>query len=153
MKKFLYVIAVLFLIACEKDGPEITYFKKGDGVLPNDSLLGLYNIKFTTEDGKVMQETNPNDLVPLQISIDDTTDRGGLYEVMKQLRKGDSVGFQIEAQELFAKSFNNAPIPDSIPPTSQIQFTVCFVDQMTTQEYIQAQEAKRIAKRRKTVGH
>ncbi len=115
-------------------GTEVTYFKKGDGEMPIDSLIGLYAIRYTREKGEVMSESDPQNPLPLKIDPNDQPQQGELYEILAQLRTGDSVGFDLVADELFSKTFN-APMPDSIAPDEKIKFQIACIDQLTETGY------------------
>ena len=115
-------------------GTKVTYFKKGDGEMPIDSLIGLYAIRYTREKGEVMSESDPQNPLPLKIDPNDQPQQGELYEILAQLRTGDSVGFDLVADELFSKTFN-APMPDSIAPDEKIKFQIACIDQLTETGY------------------
>ncbi len=145
MRIFLVLLVALAAFSCSTNsfttegGTEVSYFQKGNGGLPVDSLIGLYNIRYTTEDGKVMMEADVENPLPLKIDPQNIAQQGELYSVLAMLRTGDSVGFELVASELFEKTFQ-APIPDSISPESNIKFQIACLDQVTEDEYFKRQE-------------
>lgn len=148
MKKLIYAVLALVLIACgpetteTQNGTSISYIKKGNGESPVDSLVSMFYIRYTTEDGKVMMESEQP--MPLKIDVSNPVPQGELFEVLKLLETGDSVHFQLVASELFQNTFR-APIPDSIPSTSNIQFQISYVEQLTEAEYFEQAAAKAAA--------
>ena len=132
MKKLGYIILAIVLVACgsnsfeTESGTTVTYLKKGNGDTPVDSLVSMFRIKYSTENGFVMMESD--EPMPLKIDPNNVSEQGELFEVLTQLRTGDSVGFELVASELFEKTFR-APIPDTIPSDSKIKFEVAYVDQ------------------------
>jgi len=150
MKKLTYILLSVVLVACggagsfeTEGGTKVTYLKKGDGASPVDSLVSMFKIKYTTENGFVMMDAD--EPMPLKIDPNSKLDQGELFNVLTQLRVGDSVSFDLQAEELFSKTFR-APRPDSIPAESKISFLVSYKDQMTEEAYFdmiakQAEEA------------
>ncbi|MEQ8905392.1 FKBP-type peptidyl-prolyl cis-trans isomerase [Ekhidna sp.] len=138
MKKLGYIILAFTIAACgsnsftTENGTKVTYLEKGDGVLPVDSLVSMLRIKYTTEEGEVMMDAS--EPMPLKIDPNNVTNQGELFEVLTQLRTGDSVGFELVASELFENTFR-APLPDSIAPDSKIKFQIAYIDQLTEQGY------------------
>lgn len=146
---FIYLITITFILAsCNSQsfkteaGTEVIYLTKGQGELPVDSLVCLFNIRYTTQEGKVIMEVDPQNLLPLKINPDNVGKQGELYEILSRLRTGDSVHFELVASELFSKSFQ-AEVPDSIPPESNIQFQVAFNSRITETDYYEMIEEKR----------
>lgn len=138
MKKLAYLAFALILTACGENsfetanGTVVTYLKKGTGSLPVDSLVSMFRIKYTTEDGKVMMDAD--EPMPIKVDPKNTANQGELLQIMTQMKIGDSVKFDLVASELFQKTFN-APLPDSISGDSKIKFLVAYNDQLTEDEY------------------
>ncbi|MEO9482581.1 MAG: FKBP-type peptidyl-prolyl cis-trans isomerase [Ekhidna sp.] len=150
MKKLGYIILALALAACgtssfeTEGGTTVTYLQKGDGERPVDSLVSMFRIKYTTEEGEVMMDAE--EPMPLKIDPNNIENQGELLAILTQLNTGDSVDFELVASELFEKTFR-APLPDSIAPDSKIQFQICYVDQLTEEGYFEmvAQKAEEAA--------
>ncbi|MEQ8626555.1 FKBP-type peptidyl-prolyl cis-trans isomerase [Ekhidna sp.] len=138
MKKLGYIIIALVFAACGSNtfqteaGTTVTYLKKGNGEAPVDSLVSMFRIKYTTEEGEVMMDAD--EPMPLKIDPKNQIDQGELFNVLTQLTTGDSVEFALTASELFEKTFR-APRPDSIAADSKIQFQIAYVDQLTEEGY------------------
>lgn len=145
MKKLTYIIIALITVACgggsftTEGGTEVSYLKEGNGDLPVDSLVSMFKIRYTTEDGKVMMESE--EAMPLKIDPNSGLDQGELFNVLTQLKTGDSVSFGITASELFEKTFR-APLPDSIAPDSKIQFQIAYIEQLTEDGYFEMMTKK-----------
>ncbi|MEQ9403166.1 MAG: FKBP-type peptidyl-prolyl cis-trans isomerase [Cyclobacteriaceae bacterium] len=139
MKNLVLVLIGFVLFSCgsnsfeTESGVTVSYLEKGSGGLPVDSLVGLYCIGYTTEDGKMMMEADVDNPIPLQIDPVNSTQLGVLYPILSKLRTGDSVAFEVVASELFEKTFR-APLPDSIAPESKIKFQIAFLEQLTETE-------------------
>jgi FKBP-type peptidyl-prolyl cis-trans isomerase len=140
MKNIILISVGLLLFSCSsgsfktENGTLVNYFEEGNGQLPVDSLVGMFCIRYETEDGKVMMEADINNPLPLKIDPNNTAQQGELYAVLSKLRTGDSVGFELIASELFEKTFR-APMPDSIAPESKIKFQIAFIDQLSEAGY------------------
>lgn len=138
MKNLGYIILALALVACgtnsfqTEGGTQVTYLTKGEGEAPVDSLVSMFRIKYTTEEGEVMMDAD--EPMPLKIDPNNKIDQGELFEILTMLRIGDSVSFDLVASELFQKTFR-APLPDSIAPESKIKFQIAYIDQLTEQGY------------------
>ncbi|WP_425393027.1 FKBP-type peptidyl-prolyl cis-trans isomerase [Ekhidna sp.] len=138
MRKLGYIVLAIIMVACGSNtfetegGTVVTYVEKGDGETPVDSLVSMFKIKYTTENGFVMMDAN--EPMPLKIDPNNAVAQGELFEVLTQLRTGDSVGFELVASELFENTFR-APLPDSIPADSKIKFEIAYIDQLTEQGY------------------
>ncbi len=149
MKNYLFLAFSILLVSCggsdtatTASGTVINYLRKGDGSSPIDSLVSLLRIKYSTENGYVLMENSEPS--PLKIETKSDLDQGELFNVLKLLKIGDSVTFELEASELFSKTFR-APLPDSIPEDSKIKFEITYTDQLTEAGYyerVQANAAK-----------
>lgn len=140
MKNIIYILTIsLLVIACGGSntmetpaGTTVTYIEQGEGENPVDSLVSMFAIKYSTEDGKVLMDSD--EPMPLKINPANATEQGELFQILTMLRTGDSVGFELVAKELFEKTFK-APLPDSIAPESKIKFEIAYIDQLTEQGY------------------
>ncbi|MEO9872835.1 FKBP-type peptidyl-prolyl cis-trans isomerase [Ekhidna sp.] len=138
MRKIGYIVIAVLFAACgtssfeTESGVTVTYLKKGNGDQPVDSLVSMFIIKSTTEDGKVVMDNA--DPIPLKIDPTNAQDQGELFQILPLLKTGDSVSFDLAASEFFQKTFR-APLPDSIAPESKINFQVKYVDQLTEEGY------------------
>ncbi|MEM9338268.1 MAG: FKBP-type peptidyl-prolyl cis-trans isomerase [Bacteroidota bacterium] len=137
----LFFVVLLVFTSCSQQnsftteaGTTVTYLVKGSGDLPVDSLVSLFNLKYSTEDGKVIKEADSDNPIPLKINTEDAAKNGELYVVLSKLKTGDSVNFGLVAKDLFAQTFR-APLPDSIAPESKIQFQVNYLEQVTEEGY------------------
>ena len=143
---FLFLASIIF--ACSqtksfetKNGTVVNYIKKGEGNIINDSLISLIHIRCVTEDGKVIMESEPDNPRPLKINTKTLSEQGELFEILSLLRTGDSVGFDLVAEELYAKTFR-APLPDSIEKDSKVKFQVAVIDQLTETGYYEKAQKK-----------
>ncbi|NQZ75865.1 MAG: FKBP-type peptidyl-prolyl cis-trans isomerase [Ekhidna sp.] len=138
MKNLGYVLIAALLSACgaktmtTENGTVVNYIRKGDGSAPVDSLISMLRLEYTTEEGELMMDSE--EPIPLKIDPNTEADQGELFSVLTLLKTGDSVHFELPAQELFEKTFR-APRPDSIAADSKIQFRIAFVEQLTEEGY------------------
>lgn len=140
MKKLGYIVLALTLVACggnsfqTEGGTTVTYLKKGSGESPVDSLVSMFRIKYTTEEGEIMMDEE--EPLPLKIDPNNIANQGELLSCLTMLKTGDSVKFELVASELFENTFR-APLPDTIAPDSKIQFEITYVDQLTEDGYFE----------------
>lgn len=151
MKKVGYIAMAILVAACSgnssfttEGGTEVVYFEKGEGELPVDSLVSLYYMNYKTDDGRVLQKVDLNNPIPLKIDPNASVAQGELFQILTQLRTGDSVGFELVAGELFEKTFR-APLPDSIAAESKIKFELAYIDQLTEAGYYEMMQMKATA--------
>ncbi len=148
MKKVLYIGIIVLMAACSgnnsfttEGGIEVKYVEKGDGDLASDSLVSLYYMSYETEDGKALKKVDMNNPLPLKVNKENEAGLGDLYSIFTQLRTGDSVHFELNAADLFSKTFR-APLPDSISAESNIKFQLSYIDQVTEEGYYEFMQKK-----------
>ncbi|MCV9388861.1 FKBP-type peptidyl-prolyl cis-trans isomerase [Reichenbachiella ulvae] len=120
--------------ATTKSGVVVSYEKRGEEVLKDSSIL-LINMKYITATDSTLfdsEERGGPITIPYNVAQWDTTKV--FYEVLGTINVGDSVAFQISANELFQNTFGQ-PVPPSIPAESMIQFNLGLEDQMTMEEF------------------
>ena len=138
MKNLTYIVLAIILVSCGSNsfetagGTTVTYLRKGNGEAPVDSLVSMFRIKYTTEEGEVMMDAE--EPMPLKIDPNNIANQGELLSVLTMCKTGDSISFELTASELFEKTFR-APLPDSIAPESKIKFQIAYVDQVTEDGY------------------
>ncbi len=133
------LLAALFT-ACEKlpttkSGVEIKFILRGTGETPNHGEIISLNMTYISEDGQVLFDTRKIG-APVQIIFDTSQwNYGGmLYEVLELLEIGDSVQFDIPAENLYEVSFQSE-LPDSIESGTNIQFNL-GLEQSVSQEVL-----------------
>ena len=152
MNKLSYALILFIAVACggnsfqTESGITVSYLRKGEGDRPVDSLVSMFKMRYTTEEGEVLMESE--EPMALKIDPDSQTEQGEFFNVLRQLRIGDSVGFDLVASELFAKTFR-APLPDSIAGDSKIKFQCAYTDQLTETGYYNmiAEKAEKAAEK------
>ncbi|MBU2915293.1 MULTISPECIES: FKBP-type peptidyl-prolyl cis-trans isomerase [Reichenbachiella] len=120
--------------ATTKSGVVVSYESRGDEALKDSSVL-LINMRYITETGADLfnsAERGGPITLPYYAAQWDTS--RVFYEVLSTVKVGDSISFQIDATELYLKTFGQ-PVPDSIGAESNIQFYVGVEDQMTFDEF------------------
>jgi FKBP-type peptidyl-prolyl cis-trans isomerase FkpA len=140
-KLFLAVILVVLLNACsnsEKETPsglKYTVIKKGEGeVVPKGKYLML-NMLYKDNSDSVWIDTNERGM-PMMIYKEDsvwTKNDSSIQEIFIDLRKGDSISFDVSAKDLFSKTWKS-PIPENIKPETIISFFIGVQDVLTTEE-------------------
>lgn len=140
-------LTAIFIFSCEKAGNEeaqgtgLTFVKKGEGGLLESNQILLMNFRYETDSGVVLTASEAGNPMPMMFNRDTTGRNGQFQEVMNQLSVGDSVTFSIPAQDLFQNTFRQ-PIPPNLDSTSNLNFFVGIVDQMTRQEFGEYQNKK-----------
>lgn len=115
-------------------GTVINYVKKGTGDLPTHGETVSLNMEYRDEDDRIIYDTKSvGD--PVQIFFDTAGWRraGPLYHVMANLRVGDSVYFNMSAEDLYHKTFAQR-LPDTIRAGSDLTFRIGFVSSLTKED-------------------
>lgn len=146
MKNFVVILVGLVLFSCSSQdsfetskGTVVHYLKKGDGLLPADSLVGLYHFRYAIAGGEVLVEPDLNNPAPFKVDPSQAVAQGEVYEVIASCRAGDSVKFEMTAAALFG-----AQKPDSIADDQMIDFQIAVVDMMSDLDYGQYQRDQQV---------
>lgn len=141
----LFLGAGIFLFSCggDKDtvtspsGIEVTFLKKGDAEAgPTDGDILMLNMKYDDANGNEMFKTDLSRSPVAMQYVDSIWKESGLiYEALKFMKKGDSVVFEIPAEDFFEKTFN-ADLPDTITRGSNLKFYIGMVDNMNRDQYV-----------------
>lgn len=142
-------LAVL-VIACgssdkftTKSGTEVSYLRNGEGEKPQNGQILTMHISYVDENGNTLfnsVEAGRGRALPMQFNDSAWADQGVLYEVIRELRKGDSVEFRMTAEALFEDTFGTE-LPDSIKRGSMITFKCGLVNLMSEDAYQEEQMA------------
>ena len=153
MKKLLYILVAMVLVSCggsqtyeTSKGTVVTYHKKGGDAEPSESLISYFLIKYETAGGKTLYESTKE--IPAMIKLDSTilNKEGDFFEVMGNMKVGDSVSFELTAFDLFLNTFKTA-LPDSVVSEDLIKITYSFLEQVTMEEF----EVKQAELRKKSL--
>ncbi len=120
-----------------ESGVEVSYVRKGEGEKPKEAQILTMHIAYSDENGNDIfnsVEAGKGRALPMQYNDSAWKSQGVLYEVIKELKKGDSVQFQVTAEELYVKTFG-AQVPDSIKADSKITFRLGMVNLMSEEDY------------------
>lgn len=120
-----------------ESGVEVSYIRQGEGEKPQNEQILTMHISYADENGNdIFNSVVAGQGRPLPMQFNDSAwqDQGVLYEVIRELKKGDSVKFSISAEELFVKTFG-AQVPDTIGKDSPITFNVGLVNILSEEEY------------------
>lgn len=153
MKKLFYLILGFTVFSCTDtpkgeeeglvtpSGIEIIYFEKGKGEKPTAGLLLLFNTRYTTEDDRVLLESNPEKPLVMGYNNETPEEAGLVKEVIDHMTVGDSIYFEIPAKNLYEVSFG-MEVPDTINEESNIRFYMKLVDQMDRVAYMEMMSQK-----------
>lgn len=120
-----------------ESGVEVSYLRQGEGEKPKNEQILTMHIAYADENGNdIFNSVEAGQGRPLPMQFNDSAwkTQGVLYEVIRELKKGDSVQFNIAAEELFVKTFG-AQVPDSIENDSKITFRLGLANIMSEEEY------------------
>lgn len=118
-----------------KSGLKVNYISEGTGRSPVVGELLLLHMRYTDESGKVLFDSKDvGNTVPIMFDTARWKDAGMMYEVFSLLKVGDSVMFDVPAEDLFQKSFRSH-LPDSIAAGSNITFILGVEDAMSQEAY------------------
>ncbi len=151
------ILAVGLLQACngskEKTTPSgLTYtiITEGSGeVVPTNHYLML-NMMYKDDTDSVWVDTNDRG-IPIMIYKEDsvwTKNDGSVQEIFINLTKGDSITFNVTANDLFTKTWT-APLPANVKPETIISFFIGVEDVLNEEglrEWQQQMMAKQEAK-------
>lgn len=142
-----FLSVVFFLLSCKtgdnKDntitssGIAINFIKEGSGKALEKGNIVKINLRYETEEGKVILENEANKPLVIQYNRDTSSLNGKFPEVFNVLSVGDSIKFQIEAEDLYLKTFRR-PLPDSVKREDMLLFNLGVVEQMSQDEYRQS---------------
>ena len=119
-----------------KDGYAYKYVRKGDGELPKNGEIVLYNMKYMDENDSILQQSTTENPLMLQCDSIQWDNMGPLYKALQIIREGDSILVKIPTKTLFGESFKS-PVPPSLNPEGEITFCL-GLDKIRTQEEMEA---------------
>jgi FKBP-type peptidyl-prolyl cis-trans isomerase len=140
MRPIVPLLLFILCVSCASDketsphGIEITYLERGTGSELEIGKILMMFTRYTTEEGKVIAESSYEQPLALYNEQNPIEKGGLLKDVINQLRIGDSVYFEIPANNLYEVSFQ-LPIPDSIGKNSSIHFYMRIFEQLSKEEY------------------
>ena len=147
---FCLAVSFTLLVSCEnlpetKSGVGINFIRLGNGVSPIHGEVISLDMTYSTDDGNVLFDTRKVG-APVKIMFDTTEWRNGgmLYEVLELLEIGDSVQFEIPAENLYEVSFEQE-LPDSVERGSDILFNLSLVE-IISQEELRIEREAELAK-------
>lgn len=120
-----------------------------EGVAPSGSYLML-NMIYKDDTDSVWVDTKDSG-VPIMIYKEDsiwTKKDGSIQEIFVELGKGDSIFFDVSANDLFTKTWQ-APLPPSITPETKISFFIGVqdvLDEEGLKAWQQEMQTKQMAK-------
>lgn len=141
MKRLLFLTGTLvfLLTGCSQDdiektdlGTEVTFLVRGEGDKLISGQICNMSLRYSS-DGIVMRDSE-GETLPYQYFEDSLNINGEFASVLEILSVGDSVVFEVNAVDLFEKTFRQ-PLPDSIPRDSKIEWVLYVDSQMTQDEY------------------
>lgn len=150
MKIYQVLILALLVAACGQNkefttpsGTKVTVLMRGTEELPvKDSVLLLY-MTHTDSANNLLHESNAER--PLALLFDPAMEAGELQEVLKMLKVGDSVSFDVTAANLYQETYKTE-LPPTLPADASINILLKLQDQMTEVGYgvyFQAMQRKR----------
>jgi len=138
------VVVGAVLVSCQsgefkesEDGYKYKYIREGDGALPKNGELVLYNMKYMDENDSVLQESTAANPLVLQCDSIQWENMGPLYKALQIIKEGDSILVKIPTKTLFSESFRS-PVPPSLNPDGEITFCL-GLDKIRTQEEMEAE--------------
>jgi len=138
------VVVGVGLLSCEsgefkvsEDGYAYKYVRKGDGELPKNGEIVLYNMKYMDENDSILQQSTTQNPLMLQCDSIQWDNMGPLYKALQIIREGDSILVKIPTKTLFGESFKS-PVPPSLNPEGEITFCL-GLDKIRTQEEMEAE--------------
>ncbi len=118
-----------------ESGLRYKYEEKGDGETPENGQILLLNLTCqTADDSTIISTVQTGAPMPVQYFDSLMNNPGGIEEGFAMLRKGDSVTFEVDAKNVFDKTFQR-PMPDFIKEDSKLTFNIGVADITTEEAY------------------
>lgn len=143
MKNLSYLFVAIILAGCgggqtftAKNGTVVTYHKKGESASPSDSLISYFILKYETADGKVLFESTMDAPAPVKLDSNFLKNEGDFFEVIGNMKVGDSIGYEMTASTLFLDNFKGR-LPDSVNAADKIKISASFLKQVSLDEFQQ----------------
>ncbi|MEM8966076.1 MAG: FKBP-type peptidyl-prolyl cis-trans isomerase [Bacteroidota bacterium] len=112
-------------------GLKIKYLTKGEGTEADSGDFILMYMKYSKEDSVMSPPQALEAPIPVQF-VSNTPSQ--IYEAFGMLKKGDSVHFEVSAEELFVNT-SQSRIPPGIAPEDLITFEVGVEDVMSLEDF------------------
>lgn len=153
----LAILAISILsIACSeerttKSGIKVKVLEKGEGTALVDSTILRLNMKYLNGNGNEQwSSAKAGAPVPIQYIKEVWSTSGTMYEALEIMNVGDSVSFEVSAQDLYENTFKTG-VPDSLDSASNMTFFAKIVSMMTTEEFqaFQKEEYEKAQEKRK----
>ncbi len=143
------VITLMFAACGDKtttittdSGIKVEFLTKGDGEALKDSSILLFNMRYINAKGNEMFDTDKRGGAVAMQYLDSVWKQSGLiYEAFSACKVGDSITFELPAEDLFANTFK-MPVPDTIDAKSNIKFFVSLENAFTSEGYQAYQKEK-----------
>lgn len=157
---FLLLVTALFTQACDnkneykttESGLKYRFINDVEGDKINEGDFLLMNISFYDEKDSLLFSSSEQPYpMPIQYQDSMWSQGGQLFEGLKLLTNGDSIEFQVSAEDFYVKT-NQAAVPENINKDSDIKFNVGVVDVLDEEGFMAWQmeefqkEQKRAAK-------
>lgn len=125
-----------------KSGIEVKFLEKNNAGAIEDNSIVSYHMRYVNENGHDLFDTNTRGgAVAMQYSDSIWSTMGLLYEALSMCQVGDSISFELPAEDLFKNTFKIAR-PDSIGADSKIKFFVGLESAMSQEEFQAYQKEK-----------
>ncbi|MEM9833317.1 MAG: FKBP-type peptidyl-prolyl cis-trans isomerase [Bacteroidota bacterium] len=112
-------------------GLKFKYLTEGEGTEADSGDFILMYMKYSKEDSVMSPPRALDAPIPVQF-VSNTPSQ--IYEAFGMLKKGDSVHFEVSAEELFVNT-SQSPVPPGIAPEDPITFEVGVEDVMSPEDF------------------
>jgi len=146
--KFINVLMAIVVVgssfACQsedfltsEDGYQYKYIKQGEGKLPEEGEIVVYNMMYMNEKDSVLFRSVAEQPALVQCNMAQWDNMGPLYKAFKIIKEGDSILIKIPTKTLFDESFR-AMVPPSLDPEGNITFCI-GAQKIRTEEEMEAE--------------
>jgi FKBP-type peptidyl-prolyl cis-trans isomerase FkpA len=117
-------------------GLQYRFIKQGDGPQPEEGQVMTMHMTYGDDvtDSVFFDSKDHGYPVPIQVGSNLRDNPGGIEEIFKMLKKGDSIQFKVLAENLFEKTFE-MELPEEVQRGSMIRFNIGVVDVMSEDDY------------------
>lgn len=106
-----------------EDGYQYRYIKKGDGELPKNGEVVVYNMTYMNEKDSIIFQSTASQPAMVQCDTMQWGDGGPLFKAFSIIKEGDSILVKIPTKTLFAESFKGQ-VPPTLNPEGEITFCI-----------------------------
>jgi FKBP-type peptidyl-prolyl cis-trans isomerase len=116
-----------------EDGYQYKYVVKGDGELPQQGEVVVYNMMYKDEKDSIIFQTTAGQPAMMPYDSGQWSNMGALYKAFAMIREGDSILIKIPTKTFFDESIRQ-PVPPYLNAEGELTFYVGAPEYLTREE-------------------